>query len=107
VATLVDVRTDRHLWVETYDRQVTDIFSIQTDVALHIAAALEAKLSPDEQHPSAKGSDRRTSRPIGFSCRAGAGSLGIRAEGYARAIEYFEQALARDPASRWPGRAWP
>lgn len=44
VATLVDVRTERHLWAETYDRQVTDIFAIQTEVALQIAAALEAKL---------------------------------------------------------------
>jgi len=49
VATLIDPETDRHLWAETYDRQLTDIFAIQTDVALHIAAALKAELSRDEQ----------------------------------------------------------
>src|SRR5438309_11876196 len=49
VAQLVDAETDRHLWAETYDRQLTDIFGIQTDVALHIASALKAELSPDEK----------------------------------------------------------
>ena len=46
VAQLIDASTERHLWAETYDRQLTDIFAIQTDVALQIAAALKAELSP-------------------------------------------------------------
>jgi TolB-like protein len=49
VAQLIDAATDRHVWAETYDRQLTDIFAIQTDVSLHIAAALRAELSPDER----------------------------------------------------------
>ncbi|HKI96628.1 MAG TPA: protein kinase [Gemmatimonadales bacterium] len=49
VAQLIDADTDRHLWAETYDRELTDIFAIQTDVALQIAAALKAELSSDEQ----------------------------------------------------------
>jgi TolB-like protein/Tfp pilus assembly protein PilF len=49
VATLIDVASNQHLWVETYDREMTDIFAIQTDVALHIAAALKAQLTSDEQ----------------------------------------------------------
>ncbi len=49
VAQLIDAETDRHLWGETYDRQLTDIFAIQTDVALQIAAALEAELLPQER----------------------------------------------------------
>jgi TolB-like protein/Tfp pilus assembly protein PilF len=49
VATLIDAGTDQHLWAETYDRDMTDIFAIQTDVALHIAAALKTQLSFDEQ----------------------------------------------------------
>ena len=48
VAQLVDAETDQHLWAETYDRQLTDIFAIQTDVALQIAASLKASLSADE-----------------------------------------------------------
>ena len=49
VAQLVDIGTDRHLWSETYDRRLSDIFSIQSEVALQIASALEAELTPDEQ----------------------------------------------------------
>ena len=49
VAQLIDAATGQHLWAETYDRQLTDIFAIQTDVALHIAAALKAELSPGER----------------------------------------------------------
>lgn len=48
VTQLVDPATDRYLWAETNDRRLTDVFAIQTDVALHIAAALDATLSPDE-----------------------------------------------------------
>ena len=48
VSQLIDARTDEHLWAETYDRNVTDIFAIQTEIAEHIAAALKAKLLPKE-----------------------------------------------------------
>jgi serine/threonine protein kinase/tetratricopeptide (TPR) repeat protein len=49
LATLVDAETDRHLWAETYDRELHDIFAIQTDVALRIAGALEAELTQEER----------------------------------------------------------
>jgi TolB-like protein/Flp pilus assembly protein TadD len=45
-AQLIDAASGQHVWAETYDRQLTDIFAIQTDVALHIATALKAELSP-------------------------------------------------------------
>ena len=44
VSQLIDSRTDEHLWAETFDRNITDIFAIQTEIAEQIAAALEAKL---------------------------------------------------------------
>ncbi|MGH7537801.1 MAG: protein kinase domain-containing protein [Gemmatimonadales bacterium] len=47
VAQLIDAATDQHLWAETYDRQLTDIFAIQSDVAVHIASALRAELSQE------------------------------------------------------------
>ena len=46
---LVDAKTEEHLWAETYDRDLTDIFAIQSDVAQKIASALKAALSPDER----------------------------------------------------------
>jgi serine/threonine protein kinase len=45
VGQLVDARTDEHIWAETYDREMRDIFDIQSDVAQKIALALKIKLS--------------------------------------------------------------
>jgi serine/threonine protein kinase/Tfp pilus assembly protein PilF len=49
VSRLVDARTDIYLWAQTYDREMKDIFEIQTDVAQRIASSLEAKISPVEK----------------------------------------------------------
>jgi TolB-like protein/Flp pilus assembly protein TadD len=46
---LVDVRSDRQLWGESYDRNLADIFGIQSEIAEHIVAQLQAKLSPSEK----------------------------------------------------------
>jgi len=48
VAQLIDARTDEHIWAETYDRDLKEVFSIQSDVAERIAHALEARLTPEE-----------------------------------------------------------
>jgi serine/threonine-protein kinase len=48
-AQLIDGRTDRHLWADTYDRQLADVFEIQSEVAQAIAGALRARLTPEEQ----------------------------------------------------------
>ncbi len=44
-ANLIDARTDRHIWAETYDRKAADLFTIQSEVAEQVAAALNARLS--------------------------------------------------------------
>jgi serine/threonine protein kinase/Tfp pilus assembly protein PilF len=46
---LIDARTDEHLWAEAYDRDLKDVFAIQSEVAQQIAAALRAALSPAEK----------------------------------------------------------
>jgi TolB-like protein/Tfp pilus assembly protein PilF len=46
---LIDANTDEHLWANDYDRDVTDVFAIQSDLAQQIANALKAKLSPAEE----------------------------------------------------------
>jgi len=48
-AQLIDVRSDRHLWAQTYDRELADVFAIQSDLAREIANALQVKLSPAEK----------------------------------------------------------
>ena len=48
-AQLIEARTDRHLWGQTYDRNPADVFAIQTEIAKTIAKQLQAKLSPREK----------------------------------------------------------
>jgi TolB-like protein/Tfp pilus assembly protein PilF/predicted Ser/Thr protein kinase len=54
VAQLIDAASDRHLWAETYDKELTQVFAIQSDVAQQIASALQAKLSPREKEQLGK-----------------------------------------------------
>src|SRR5919201_5458113 len=49
-AQLVDARTDQHLWAQTYDRDLADVFAIQSEIAKAIADQLQAKLSPAEKN---------------------------------------------------------
>src|SRR5436309_3176297 len=46
---LIDANSDEHIWASDYDRDVTDVFAIQTDLAQKISDALQAKLSPAEK----------------------------------------------------------
>src|SRR5437899_7482306 len=46
---LIDADNDEHIWAEDYDRELTDVFAIQTDLARRIVSALQAKLSPNEK----------------------------------------------------------
>jgi len=96
VAQLIDVETDAHLWVETYDRQLTDIFAIQSDVALQIAAALKAELSPDERTRICR---EPTSDLLAYQLYLQGRHWFTRytEEGMLKAIGYFEQAIASDP----------
>jgi TolB-like protein/Flp pilus assembly protein TadD len=48
-AQLIDARTDLHVWNDTYDREITDLFALQTELARRIAFALRANLSPREK----------------------------------------------------------
>ena len=48
-AQLVDARSDRHLWSETYDRELKDVFAVQDEIAHNIVRALELSLSPAQQ----------------------------------------------------------
>src|SRR4029077_6047799 len=46
-AQLIDARNDAHLWAQTYDRDLSDVFAIQSEIAKAIADQLQAKLSPN------------------------------------------------------------
>jgi serine/threonine protein kinase/Flp pilus assembly protein TadD len=96
VAQLIDGESDEHIWADTYDRDLNDIFAIQTDVALKIANALRAELSSQER--------ARVGRQPTADFQAyeiylrGRGSLyRFTAEGFRRSLVEFDRAIARDP----------
>src|SRR5712671_1421155 len=107
VAKLIDVQTDQHLWADTYDRQLTDIFAIQTDVALQIAAALKAELSRDEQTRVRK-EPTKDLPAYQLFLQGRQWFIKYTPEAYLRAIEYFDRAIARDPsfALAYANLAW-
>src|SRR4029077_7182417 len=49
-AQLIDARTDRQLWAQTYDRDLADVFAIQSEIATSIAGQLQTRLSPSEKN---------------------------------------------------------
>ncbi|MFL5481704.1 MAG: tetratricopeptide repeat protein [Gemmatimonadaceae bacterium] len=97
VAKLVDVQTDQHLWAETYDRELTDIFAIQTDVALQIAAAMKAELSREERSRVRRGPTSDIPAYQLFQ-RGREWYIKYTPEGLLRSIEFFDKAIARDPS---------
>src|SRR6201993_1689802 len=95
---LINANNDEHIWAEDYDRDLTDVFAIQTDLAQKIASALQAKLSPNEK-------ERLDRQPTQNS---EAYLLYVQAHDYAtqmdifhqtslKAVPLFEQAIKLDP----------
>ena len=96
VAQLIDAETDEHLWVETYDRRLTDIFEIQTDVALSLANALRAELTASEQS-RIRQEPTRNLEAYQLYVQGRHWRARHTEAGFAKAIDYFEQAIATDP----------
>jgi TolB-like protein len=101
-AQLIDARTDAHLWAQTYDRDLADVFAIQSEIAKVIADQLQAKLSPGEKAAIER---PPTTDLVAFDLYNHARPLPLGHAFGARikdklleAIELLGQAIARDPA---------
>ncbi|MGC1321962.1 MAG: protein kinase [Candidatus Udaeobacter sp.] len=101
-AQLIDVRTDAHLWAQTYDRDLADVFAIQSEIAKEIADQLQAKLSPNEKKAIEQAP---TTDLAAFDLYSRAKSLLLTA-GFSvttepdvrKAIELLNEAVKRDPS---------
>jgi tetratricopeptide (TPR) repeat protein len=97
---LINALTDSHLWAETYDRKLTDIFGVESDIAKRIAESLQAKLSPSESHALTSAGTRDAEAYDLFlrgEYEFHQGQRSLTAEAYDRADAFYRQALARDP----------
>jgi len=102
-AQLIDARTDAHVWAQTYDRDLADVFIIQSEIAKAIAGQLQAKLSPKENSAI---NERPTSDVAAYDLYLRAKQLiyegevapSRQRENLFHAVQLLDQAVARDPA---------
>ncbi|MGE5209487.1 MAG: tetratricopeptide repeat protein [Alphaproteobacteria bacterium] len=93
---LINAMTSTHLWAEIYDRKLTDIFAVESDIAKSIADTLQAKLTGSEKQMMAA---QATTDTAAYELYHKGRSLWEKRSGdnIPRAIAFYEQAIARDP----------
>ena len=96
----IDARADSHLWAKSYDRDIKDVFTVESEVAQEIADSLQAKLSPAEATtlttaPTKDAAAYDLFLKGEYEERLAENSL--RPESYEQAAAWYQQAIARDP----------
>jgi TolB-like protein/predicted Zn-dependent protease len=97
---LIDARNDTHVWAEHYDRDVADIFAIQSEIAQQIANQLQAKLSPAEK---AAILERPTTDPVAYAYYTRAKEMDRLTDwegnekNLDQKVELLEKAIQHDP----------
>ena len=94
---LIHAATDTHLWAETYDRKLTDVFAVESDIARAVAERLRAKLTGSAEHVLAS---RPTENPEAHQLYLKGRYFWNKrtTDNLKTAIDFFEQAIAKDPA---------
>jgi serine/threonine protein kinase/Flp pilus assembly protein TadD len=100
---LTNAQTDSHLWAETYDRKLTDIFGVESDIAKRIANSLQAKLTGrEEQALTVKPTNNPEAydaylRGLAFEARSAASFTSYSPDLLGKAASFYEQAVDLDP----------
>jgi TolB-like protein len=105
-AQLIDASNDRHIWSETYDRELTDIFAIQDEIANAIVVALRGSLA-DDKGQAVVDVKVDTTNMQAYEIYLKARELFIARSDLAESIRLFEQVVEMDPnfARGWEGLA--
>jgi TolB-like protein/Tfp pilus assembly protein PilF len=93
---LINAMTDAHLWADTFDRKLTDIFAVESEIAKTIAETLQAKITGSEKSSIAKAP---TANPEAYELYLKGRFFWNKRSGVdlRKAIEFFNQAIAKDP----------
>ncbi len=97
---LIDARADSHLWAKSYDRDMKDVFAVESEVAQEIADSLQAKLSPAEATTLATAPTKDTVAYDLFlkgEYEERLANSSLKAESFDQAAAWYQQAIARDP----------
>jgi len=93
---LIKAATDTHLWADTFDRKVTDVFAVESEIAKAVADTLQAKLSGAEQSAiAARPTENSEAHELYLKGRYFFAKRTV--DDFKRAIDYFNQAIAKDP----------
>jgi TolB-like protein/class 3 adenylate cyclase len=104
-AQLIDARTDKHVWAETYDRELADVFAIETELAQAIAGELQAKLTSSEK---AAIEEKPTQDLVAYefytravsliyNVQVPSGPIDDPEKALSEAVDLLNKAVARDP----------
>ena len=92
---LINAMTEAHLWAEIYDRKLTDIFAVESEISKTIADTLQAKLTGSEMRAM---TNSPTEDPVAYELYLkGRHAWELRGENLLRSVEFYNQAIARDP----------
>jgi serine/threonine-protein kinase len=98
-AQLIDTRTDTHVWVEQYDRDLNDLFAIQSEIAQKVAAQLHVKITRAEKQAIQR---KPTGDLVAFDLYSRANDIlsgkNSRPPDFAQAVDLLNRAVARDPS---------
>ncbi|MCI4372272.1 MAG: hypothetical protein L3K02_01295 [Thermoplasmata archaeon] len=102
---LIDVDTQRHIWASSYDRDIGDVFAVQTDIAERTAGALRLELSKSRRPRHAR---KPTEDPVAYDLylRGLVASSEPNEAVIAEAVRYFEEATRLDPSFAEAFAAW-
>jgi TolB-like protein len=96
---LIQVASDSHLWADTFDRKLTDIFGVESEIAKAIADALQAKLTGGEQRALAV---KPTNNSVAYDAYLRGLALEVRTttspDDSEKAVGFYERAVQLDPA---------
>ena len=93
---LINAATDSHLWADTFDRKITDIFAVESEIARTIAETLKAKLTGSEQHAiAARPTENTQAHQLYLKGRYFWNKR--TGDDAKKSIDYFNQAIAADP----------
>jgi TolB-like protein len=97
---LIDAGADSHLWAKSYDRDIQDIFAVESEVAQEIADSLQAKLSPAEANTVASAPTKNSEAYDLFlkgEYEQRIANSNFRSESFDQATRWYKEAIARDP----------
>ena len=98
---LIDARADTHLWAKSYDRDIKDVFAVESEVSQEIADALQAKLSPNEANTLAVAPTKDSEAYDLFlkgEYQEREATSSHKPEAFDQAASWYREAIARDPS---------